>query len=258
MGALHDPAAGLLAFGSLGRHLPFERNVQRVVTLGGQPGNARPDIRFIQAEMLLVATAGLGTWGGDAAKSFRGQRLVMGVGSADRDSNRDATSVSEYRALGAELSAIGRVFPGFFPRRGATWSSSHLSSATSKRYRGGGRTPSGRPSRDDRRCRAVPTLESSDAPCSNIQTREVTPSIGNLYGADKRSHRLHTADSLVGGHLCGLACTAATTVRSDAITIRGFAQTFRTNRNAYGPPCLTRKTSFSRSTPGVAICSVTG
>jgi hypothetical protein len=41
---------------------------------------------------------------------------IVGVGSADFDSQRNAASVSEHRPLGSQLAAIGRIFACIFPR----------------------------------------------------------------------------------------------------------------------------------------------
>ena len=45
----------------------------------------------------------------------------MYIGTRNSEANRHATSVGENRPLGAQLTTIGRVFPGFFPRPAAPW-----------------------------------------------------------------------------------------------------------------------------------------
>jgi hypothetical protein len=47
----------------------------------------------------------------------------MRVGAADLYAQRYAVPIGQERSFDAEFATIGRVFPGFFPRPVATWSS---------------------------------------------------------------------------------------------------------------------------------------
>src|SRR5688572_8767704 len=58
------------------------------------------------------------------AEERRGKKLlVVCIGAADRQTDRHAAAVGENRPFDAQLTAIGGVFAGFFPRPAAPWSS---------------------------------------------------------------------------------------------------------------------------------------
>lgn len=73
--------------------------------------------------MLLTLRCRLGALNRNAVESLCEQFYIVGVGTADFDTQRNTTGISENRPLGTQLAAIGRVFAGFFPRPEAISSS---------------------------------------------------------------------------------------------------------------------------------------
>ena len=83
-------------------------------------------VTLIAAEMLWPTRCWPRPRDRDALQGVGGKDLIVGVRRPrDGDSRRNATpSVSPDR-LTPDLPAISRVFPGFFPRQAAVWSSLH-------------------------------------------------------------------------------------------------------------------------------------
>jgi hypothetical protein len=183
---------------------------------------------------------------------------VVSVGAGDRDAQRHAAGVCHYGSLDTKLTTIGGVFAGFFPRPAATWSWTRLVPASATRSHVACHTRSSIFSRSDGRPGVGSIPESTDVPCWANQTGAATLSTGNPYATGRRCRSPRPADLLGADRPLGCADTWATTVPTAATFSRASAQTDRTNRSAYPPPCEEQRTSISGSTHRVAICSVLG
>ncbi len=129
--------------------------------------------------------------------------LVVSVGAGDGNSQRDAAAVGEHRTLHAELTAIGRVFAGFFPRPAATSSSPRLPLASATRSHSSRRTCVSTTSRTAARCPTAPTPESTDAWYWTTRRVVAKLSTGSPFAANSRCRRRRPADSRVVAPLWG-------------------------------------------------------
>jgi hypothetical protein len=180
------------------------------------------------------------------------------VRAGDCNADRHAAGVGHDGSLDAEFTAIGGVFTGFFPRPTAPWSWSRPTLANAMRFRVARHTSANIFSRSGERLAVDSILESSDAPCLANRTVGATPSTDSLFATDRRFHWRRLADSREAARPSDCADTLATTARTAATFSPASAQTDRTNRNAYPPPCKEQVTSISCSTHVVAFCSVLG
>lgn len=180
-----DPAAGALSAATRPGFGSTLGNVRHLAVPANQLLDRLATVAFVQAEMLPASSSRPGARYGNRTQRGSQKSLIVCVGPVDRDAQRHAARVAEHRALDAQLTAIGRVFPGFSPHPVAIWSSHRPSSANAKRSHVAGRRPSGRPSKTSGRYRVGPSLESSDAPCSAHRTGAVRLSTGNRYAVGK-------------------------------------------------------------------------
>jgi hypothetical protein len=220
--------------------------------------NRLADVAFVQAEMLSLPSVRTWPLDGDRVQGFRDQLLIVRVGARNRDAQRHAAGISENRSLDAEFSAIGRVFPGFFPHPAATWLSPRPNSAIAIRFLSADRTCGDRLSKvaGTRPASSIP--ESSDVPCWASRIRAVAPSTDSLYVADKKFRRPRPANSRAAAHLYYLCDTSAAPAASAAIIFPESAKTCSANPVAYPPPCKDPDVSSSGTTHKVNLCSVLG
>ena len=101
VGALHDPASGLVAgFLFLGCVLPFALlDVRPVAPHQGRFACWFALVSSVGAQMLRFPLAGRGAFADDAVQSRGKQLHVMLVGPADDERQRDATRVHQQTAL---------------------------------------------------------------------------------------------------------------------------------------------------------------
>ena len=182
----------------------------------------------------------------------------MSVGPGDGDPQRHTAAIGYDGSLDAQLTAIGGVFAGFFPRPTVPWSWSRPTLANATRFRVVRHTFVGTFSRSGGRLAVGSIPESTDAPCSAHRTAAAMLSTGSPFATDRRFRWRRLADSREADRPSDCADTLATTARTAATFSPASAQTDRTNRNAYPPPCKEQVTSISCSTPVVAFCSVLG
>ena len=243
--------AALFVFAALG-------DVGLVSATCGELLDGLANVAFVQTKMLTLMSARTRSADGDRVEGCGNQLLIVRIRAGDGNPQRDAASISEHRPFDAQLSAIGRVFPGFFPHPAATSLSRRPYSAIAIRYPCADRTCEGKPSRAAGRRPYSPTPESSDALCWASRRGAAMPSTDSLYAVGKRFHWSPPANSRAAARLCDLRDIWAATVRSAATVFPEFAQTYPANPIAYPPPCLRPEDSSSGTTQKVHICSVLG
>lgn len=260
VGALHDPSPrlGASVVAGLVRLFSLRGHVQLISALSHQTFHRLSRVAFVEAEMLPAAAPRTRSRHGNAGQRFLHESLIVSVGSGHRHRQRNATTVSQHRTLDTEFSAVGGVFSGFFPRPAVTSSSPHPNFAISTRCRAVDHTPSGKLATISRRHPTLATPESSDVPCSTNQSTWATPSTGNPCGASKRFRQSRAVASRAGDRPSGWVDTVVIRAPVVARVPRGLAQTFRSSRNAFLPPCCREETSVPCSTSGVCFCSVMG
>src|SRR5947209_5706643 len=128
-------------------------------------------VSFVQTEMLFLSSGGARSVNGNGIERFSQQFLIMHIRAIHGGSQRNAASIDEDRALDAQLGAIGRVFPGFFPLPAAPWSSPRPHFATPSRSVPDGRILPGRAAIVRKTRPASPTLESTHGSRCRSPTR---------------------------------------------------------------------------------------
>jgi len=256
--AFDDPAGGTLPSAPLHLSFALSGNVQNIAEASRESLCGLAAVSFVQAHVLLGSSSGLGTGHGNRLQCGTQQRSVVSVGPGDGDPQRHTAAIGYDGPLDAQLTAIGRVFAGFFPHLTALWSWSRPLLANASRFRDAYHRFVDTSSRIDGR-RVVGSIPGSiDVPCSANRTAVATPSIDSPSATDRKYHWLRPADSPEAAHPSDCADTGATTVRTAATFSRASAQIDLSNRNSYPPPCKELKTSTSSSTLVVAFCSVLG
>jgi len=259
VGRFDDPAAGAMAGATTASLFVAAANVRLVAAAPRDAQRGLPEVTFVEAQMLSAATTGSRPLHRDRAQRGLQKFLIVSVGSGDGNSQRHATAISEHRTLHAELTAIGRVFAGFFPRPAATSSSPRPLPATAKRYRSGRRTSVSTPSRIRATRPVPPTPDNTDARYWRSQTAAAKLSIGSQSAGDNRCHRRRPADSRAGDRLWGWDDTWAIAAPAASTFSPASAQTYHSNRNACTPPCYQQPAdSFPDPTHDVSCGSVMG
>jgi len=231
--ALDDPTAGALASAAWLGRLAALRAVELVSATLGKSLHRFARVPFVQAKMLPAASARRRTSDRNSVQGRSEQLLVVPVRARDGDTDRHAPGIGQHRSLDAELTTIGGVFPGFFPRPAAIWSSPRPDFASASRSPYAGRRCGDIPSTCGGRRPARPTPESSDARCSASQRRVATPSTDNLYATGKRFHPRQPASPRAADHLYDSCDTAAAMAPAAAKASQEFAKTCPANRNAF-------------------------
>lgn len=103
---------------------------------------------------------------------------VVGVGAPSRDAQRNAASVGENRTFGTELTTIGRILAGIFPRPEAICSSLRPCSASSSQSLFARRIRAAKLSKSSETHLWRSTPDSSDAGPYQTQTPAALPSTG--------------------------------------------------------------------------------
>jgi hypothetical protein len=136
---------------------------------------------------VLVVGDGFRAIDRDAQQGLLDQFHVGAVGPVHGQADRDALALDQQAALDALLGAVGGVFAGLFPPRGAPWSCTRPSTARTNRSPSNSHTPATRPSRTARRRRPEPILESGHGPWTpGRRWSRPGPSTGNPYATQKR------------------------------------------------------------------------
>ena len=248
MAAFDYPAVGALAGATFGLRLAFARNVQNVSQTPRKRLRGLGAVAFVQTKMLLASSDRLGTPHGYRPQCGVQQRDVVRVRAGDAD--RHTAGVGHDRSLDAELTAIGWVFAGFFPRPAVPWSWSRPTLANATRFRIVRHTFADIFSRSDRRRGDGPIPESTDARCLKPRTAAAKLSTDSRCATNRECRRRRAADSRVAGRPLDCADTLATTAQAAATFSQASAQNDYTNCNAYSPPCEEPMILLSCSTLG--------
>ena len=234
--AFDHPTASALPGATFRLDFALTRDVWNISEASRESFRGPTAVALVQAEMLPVPSDRLGTRHGHRLQRSPQQSDVVGVGASDRDADRYAAGIGHDRAFDAELTAIGWVFAGFFPRPTVPWSWPRPMLANAIRFRVARHTSANISSRTGRRRAVGSILESSDAPCLANRIAAATLSTGSLFATDRRFRWRRLADSHEADRPSDCADTLATTARTAATFSPASAQTDRTNCIAYPPP----------------------
>ena len=230
------PTASALSSPTRWLDFALARDVRNVAETSGESFRGPTAVTFVQTEMLPAPYGRLGTRQGNRLQCSTQQFDVVSVGAGDCDAQRHAAAVRHDGTLDAELTAIGGVFAGFFPRPTAPWSWLRPTLASATRSRVSCHTFAGIVSRSDGRPGVGSIPESTDAPCWMNRTAAATPSTGSPYATGRRFHWRRPVDLLEGDRPSDYTDTWATAAPIVATFSPASAQTDRTNRNACSPP----------------------
>jgi hypothetical protein len=234
--ALDNPAARAISAAALRLFFAARADVWRIASPAGRAANGSGVVPFVAAEMLLAPASRSWASNGDTIERRLDESLIMHIGASNRHADRHAASVGEHRPFHPKFAAIGRVFPGFFPRPVAPWSAPRRGSAIPRRYHAGRRSVSTATSRADGRHPTPSTLGNSDGWCCRSRTPWARPSIGNQCEAHNRCRSSPPADSPA-------AVRHAASAGIWAIAAECAARTRPTSAN------YSRGTPFSRENP---------
>jgi len=173
-------------------------------------------VAFVETDVLMSAAGGLGTLDRNAVESRVKKFDVVRVRAAYLYAQRHAATIGEHRSFGSQLAAIGRVFPGFFPRPEATWSSLRPRFANSTECLSVRRTPTTRLSTICGRRLLPSILESNDAKCCRTQTLLAPPSTGNPFAIHRRYRRQPSSSRYAADRPWNSSDSVATTNSSAA------------------------------------------
>ena len=228
--AFHDPSAS--ACGSAMRALrvlAFAGNVNDVAAASGGTANGFGVVALVGTQMLTLARPWCRTADGEAFECFRDQLLVMHIGPGNRDTHGHTATVGQHGAFDAQLATIGRVFPGFFPRPVAPWSSPRPNFATASRSPAGRHTPATPVATVCETRRAAPTPESRRAGRCPNRTRWASPSTGSPSAAHTKPRSPRFAAEAADDHLYNCVCNSGVPAPSVPRAHRESGQTLTNN-----------------------------
>jgi len=256
--AFDNPTPRALAPTTFDLDFALARNVRNISQTSGESLRGLAAITFVQAEMLFAPSHRLGSWHGHRLQRGLQERDVVRVRAGDRNADRHAASIGHDRSLDAELTAIGGVFAGFFPRPAAPWSWNRLTLANAMRFRVAHRRFADIFSKSNERRDAGSTPGSTDERCLRFRTAAAALSIGSRCATNRRCRWRRGGDSLAAARPWDCADTWATAAQTAATFSRASAQNDYTNRNAYPPPCEEQMIFLSCSTSVADFGSVLG
>lgn len=256
--AFDNPTPCTLARTAFCLNFALARNVQNITQTSGKILRGLTTVALIQAKMLLAPSLRLGTRYGHGLQRGSQQSDIVSVRASDRNADRHAAGVGHDGSLDAELTAIGGVFAGFFPRPTAPWSWNRPTLANASRFRVSHRRFAGTSSKSGGTHVVGSIPGSTDVRCLKNRTAAAKLSIGSRYAADRRCRWRHAGDSLAAVRPSDCGDTWAATVRAVATFSQAFVRNDHTNRNTYPPPCKEQMTFLSCSTQAAAFRSVLG
>jgi hypothetical protein len=130
----------------------------------------------------------------------------MHIRAGDGHTDRHASAIGQHRPFDTELAAIGRVFPGFFPRPAAPWSSPRPNFATASRCPSVRRTLPGQTATIFRTRRIEPIPESTHGWRCPTRIARASPSTDNRSEAHTKSPSRHFATAAAADRLCNFVC----------------------------------------------------
>jgi hypothetical protein len=147
----------------------------------------------------------------------------MHIGPSNGDPQGHASPIGQHRSLDPQFAAIGRVFPGFFPRPEAPYSSTRPGFATSIGCHAIDRSVAGGISTACGTGAAGQTPESSGARNFPNRTPQAPLSIGSLYAIRKRCRPLPSAAQVAADLRDATYGTSAKRTPSAATSRQGFS-----------------------------------
>jgi len=258
MTSFDNPAVRLVATARCFAVLGTGRHMRNVARAPRATINGRAKIAFIETKMLATSALSQRPWDGNRTECRAKECLIVSIRTSDGDADGHAARIGEDGSLDAQLTAIGRIFAGFFPRPAVTWSSPRPDFANANRSRACDDRTASRPSTTCGTRHARPILESNDAPCWVRRTEVARLSTGNRCGVDKRCRQPPPANSHAVALLCGWDDTWAEAVPNVPKVTREHAQTYHANRKTFPPPCQEHETYLQVPTHGKHCGSVMG
>ncbi len=201
------------------------RNVRRIAAFADLAVNRFAGIAFIEAKMLRLFGGGIGALDRDGVERGGNQFLVRHIGAFDGDGQRHAAAIDQRRAFDAELAAIGRIFPGFFPHPAATWSSPRPCSAISSRCLSVRRIRSRRAPRVPRTRPIPPILGNTHESRCPSRTVWASPSTDSPWTTHTKCRPRRFAWEAADGHLYNWICKSGSPNRSVPTRPRGSGET---------------------------------
>ena len=260
VGTFDDPTPGLAVPRFFGRSLVvLARNVVDVAASRGRRAYGVRVIAFVGTEMLTLAFRRPWAWNRDASQGLTHQGLIMRIGTIHRDSQRYALPIGEHRPFDAQFAAIGRVFPGFFPRPAAPWSSPRPNFATASRCPSGHHILPTRVPTTSRRRRVAPIPESKRGWRCRSRTRWAWPSTVRRCIERRRCRWPRFASTTVGVLPWAVADTLVTTVPCAPKAHRELGETLMYLCRTLKPSVKARKKlALLPLREPMAMCSVIG
>lgn len=120
MGSFHHPASGALSSTTAASFFASTLNVRDVPEPPDTLLAGFAEIALVEAQMLPLTAGAAGARQRNRTQRDLQQFLIVDVGARDGDTQRHAAAIRQHRPFDAELTAIGGVFAGFFPRPAVT------------------------------------------------------------------------------------------------------------------------------------------
>lgn len=251
---LDHPASSFLPGSAAALFFATTSDVRNVPEAFRRGGRRLAKVPFVETQMLLQV---LSTFSSNGYRSKRVSQkpLIVSVGAGNRDAQRNAAGIGQDRSLDTELTAVGGIFPGFFPRPAATWWSRHRELASATRCLVSDRISAAPVSKTAAKYPGVSTLGSSDVRYWGCQIVAGVLSTGSRSATDKESRWRQHADSRGVAQPLSVVDISAARAQAAAKVFRASKQTCPANRSAYTPPCkqrpdLKRSHSSNPSTHG--------
>ena len=237
---LDNPASSFLPGSAAALFFATTSDVRNVPEAFRRGGRRLAKVPFVETQMLPHA-ASAGASNRYRAKRVSQKPLVVSVGAGNRDAQRNAAGIGQNRSLAPELTAVGGIFPGFFPRPAATWWSRHRELASAKRCLACDCISAAPVSKTAAKYPGVSTLGNSDERYWDCQTVAGVPSTGNRCATDKEYRWRQRAGSRGVVQPLSVVDTSAASAQAAARDFRASKQTCPANRSASTPPCKQRR-----------------
>src|SRR5580658_6759068 len=219
------------------------RHVRHIAAFANLAVDRPAGVAFVEAEVVRLLSRWLGTLNRDSVQRLAQQFLVRHIGAFDGNGQRHTTAVDERRTFHAQLATIRRVFPGFFPRPAALWSSPHPSSATPNQYLSVRRTRSKRVATAPQTHRIPPTPGNRRESRCQSRTAWASLSTASRWPARKKCRSPRFACPIVDVLPCDRVRRSARPDQSVPTAHREFGETSTTLDRPQAPPCRLRMVS---------------
>jgi hypothetical protein len=188
MDAFYDPASRASPTAALSLFLAAGADMRSVASMAGSAANGVGVVTLVAAEMLFAPSAWSWPRHGNAVEGRFDESLVMDVGTRHRQADGHAAGVGQDRPLDPQLTSIGGVFPGFFPRPAAPWSAPRPDSAIAMQCHAGHRNVATCASTTQRTRRVASIPGNSDGLCFPCRNSSAPPSTDIQCAGRRRYH----------------------------------------------------------------------